>query len=91
MDAKEIIPINLQLFGETYKLKASANQESSLRRFAQIANKYFDEHKKNFPGAKDREYLSMAIISLFSELAGGQGATDIEIVDQIDRLNKLLH
>jgi hypothetical protein len=91
MEKETIIPINLQLFGETYKLKASAQQEGSLRKFAQIANKYFEEHKKNYPGGKDREYLSMAIISLFSELANDEGVADLKIAEQVDKIDRLLH
>lgn len=85
------IVINLPLFGESYKIKASPEKEEVLRKYAHLANSHFDALKLKYVGLKDRDYMSMAIMSLFGDLAEqDNGGISPDFMDDLKSLNEII-
>jgi hypothetical protein len=95
MKNEATIVINLPLFGETYKIKSTPAKEEKLRKYAQIANKHFEEGKRTYPGLKDKDYVSIGIINLFGDLADDSvnvsGNEELpQLLDELYKMNQLL-
>lgn len=91
MENEASIVINLQLFGETYKIKATPNKEEALRKYAQIANNHYDAVKLKYVGLKDRDYMSMAIMSLFGDLVEiNNSGIDDDFLSNLKALDQIL-
>ena len=86
---QDLIPINIVIGDRTYRIKASAADEETVRRTLKTINDKIIEFKTQFAGKDMQDYVSMVLIWYATELsAQGNPAQEQEVSAALLRIEE---
>ena len=86
---QELIPINIIIGDRSYRIRANASDEESVRRTLKIINDKIIEFKTQFAGKDMQDYIAMVLIWYATEASGkGNPGLEKEIADALLRIEE---
>ena len=89
---QNFIPINIVLAGRTYRIKAKAEDEETVRAMAKKLNEQLTVFKTEYAGKDMQDYLAMVLLWHVSEKLDASPAETAPALtpSQLDRIEKII-
>lgn len=80
------IPITIKLCNRTYRVKADAENEATIRKTVQEITEKINDFKSQFPGRDDHDYMAMILLDY---ITSAKNPTPVSNVKTDELLHKL--
>jgi hypothetical protein len=90
---QELIPINIVIGDRTYRIKASAADEETVRRTLKTINDKIIEFKTQFAGKDMQDYIAMVLIWYATQASAAESnpaAMDTQIAEALLKIEEQL-
>jgi cell division protein ZapA len=90
MNNDNLIPINIVIADRTYRIKASPEDEETIRKTLKIINDKIIEFKTQFAGKDMQDYISMVVIWYATQAAAINSNSSQDVENALKSLESLL-
>lgn len=87
-----LIPLNITIGDRSFRIRANAEDEETIRKTLKIINDKIIEFKTQFAGKDMQDYVSMVVIWYATQVqvTKGQAISDTGVEEALTKLEKLL-
>lgn len=85
-----LVALNIVIADRTYRIKASPEDEETIRKTLKIINDKILEFKTQFAGKDMQDYISMVVIWYATQAASGNNIASEDIKSALDELAKVV-
>lgn len=83
-----LVALNIVIADRTYRIKASPEDEETIRKTLKVINDKIIEFKTQFAGKDMQDYISMVVIWYATQAASGNNIANEDVKSALDELAK---
>lgn len=84
------VTVNLKIYNRSYKIKVSSEEEALIRKTAEEINQQIGDFQKKYKGRDIQDYFALTMIARMTAVKESDGADEDEIMNELDKLAKLI-
>jgi cell division protein ZapA (FtsZ GTPase activity inhibitor) len=84
------VTVNLKIHNRSYKIKVDESEESFIRETAEDINKQIATFQKKYKGRDLQDYFALTMIARMTAVKEVASVDEDELLDAIDKIDKLL-
>ncbi|MBK7764333.1 MAG: cell division protein ZapA [Bacteroidetes bacterium] len=85
----EQVPLTIKLCNRTYRIKAAAENEATIRKTVQTITEKINDFKTQFPGRDDHDYMAMILLDYITSAKNPLPVSNVKTDELMTKLNDI--